>query len=201
MPITPQFTKNDVEVITEEQVYKGFYGVKRFTLKHKCFAGDWTGTFERELIMRHRVAAALPYDPKRKEVVLIEQFRIGARENESGPWLLGLVAGIADKDETLENLIKRECQEEAGIDNVQKLIPICDYWVSPGGSNERVKLFCALVDSDNIDGIHGLAQEHEDIRVLSMPAAEAFASVRDGHINNAATIMALQWLELNLDKI
>ena len=86
--------------------------------------------------------------------------------------------------------------EEAGLE-VQKLIPISEYWSSPGASSEKVTLYCALVDASKAGGIHGLPHENEDILVHTMSSQEAFAGVRSGRINNAATIIALQWLELN----
>lgn len=195
-----KLTKNDVKVLSVETVYKGFYSVEKHLLRHRLFAGGWSAPFYRELIIRYRVAAALPYDPTLDKVVLIEQFRVGALENETSPWLLEMVAGILTSNESLKELAKRETKEEAGLET-QELIPICDYWVSPGGANERVALFCAKVDASNAGGIHGLADENEDIRVHVFSSEEAFSMVRSGHINNAATIIALQWLELNMSKV
>jgi ADP-ribose pyrophosphatase len=189
-----------VDIVKEQNLYQGFYQLKKLYLRHQLFAGGWSPTYERELITRYRVAAALPYDPKLDKVVLIEQFRVGALEDENSPWLLELVAGIMTEFEPLENLVKRETQEEAGLE-VQELIPICDYWVSPGGTNERVALYCAKVDASHAGGIHGLSEENEDILVHILDSKDAFAAIRSGRINNAATIIALQWLELNLQSL
>lgn len=193
-------TAKDVEILAAKVAYKGFYSLEKYRLRHRLFAGDWGPVIERELFVPYRVAAALPYDPQSNKVVLIEQFRIGALQDEHSPWLLEMVAGILTNEESLEALAKRESKEEAGLE-VKKLIPICDYWVSPGNSNERVALFCAIVDASDAGGLHGLPEEHEDIRVHVFDAQEAFAMVRSGRINNAATIIALQWLELNWQKI
>jgi ADP-ribose pyrophosphatase len=198
--VNKKLTKKDVKILSIEPVYKGFYRVEKYLLRHPLFAGGWSAPFTRELITRYRVAAALPYDPVADKVVLIEQFRVGALEDETSPWLLEMVAGILTTGESLEELAKRETTEEAGL-TAEELMPICDYWVSPGGTNERVALFCAKVDASHAGGIHGLADEHEDIRVHVFSSEEAFSMVRSGRINNAATIIALQWLELNLKKV
>ena len=58
-------------------------------------------------------------------------------------------------------------------------------------------LFCALVDSRGVGGIHGLAEEGEDIRVQVLSLAEARQALSDGRLDNAASIIALQWLLLN----
>jgi ADP-ribose pyrophosphatase len=59
-----------------------------------------------------------------------------------------------------------------------------------------VQIYCGLIDSDGVGGVHGLADEHEDIRLVSLNFDEAWQAVEDGTINNAATIMALQWLKI-----
>ncbi|UCH41100.1 MAG: ADP-ribose diphosphatase, partial [Gammaproteobacteria bacterium] len=80
---------------------------------------------------------------------------------------------------------------------IDRLEIISRYYVSPGGTTEHCSLFCGLVDSEGIGGIHGLPHEHEDIRVLVVDSQQAYAWVRDGRIRSSATIIALQWLELN----
>lgn len=196
--MTP-FDQDDVDIQHEETVYEGFFEVKRYQLRHKRFAGGWSESLTRELFIRGQVAAVLPYDPLRDEVVLIEQFRLGALA-QSSPWLLEIVAGIQEPGESIEDLAKRECQEEAGL-SVQKLIKMLDYWVSPGGCNEHLSLFCGIVDSEQAEGIHGLPSEHEDIRVVKVSSAKAYELVQNGTINNAATIIAIQWLMLNKEML
>jgi len=192
--ITP-FTSGDVEIQSETTVYDGFFQVKQLTLKHRIFAGGWSGVMQRELFRRRPVGAVLPYDPIRDEVVLIQQFRVGALSQEN-PWLLELVAGITEPDESVEEMIHREADEEAGL-KLLELIQLYQYWVSPGGSSENLTLFCGRVDATNAKGIHGMVEEHEDIKVITMPTQQAIDSIKNGVINNAATIIALQWLELN----
>jgi ADP-ribose pyrophosphatase len=114
----------------------------------------------------------------------------------ANPWLLELVAGLIDKDESPEEVARREAQEEAGC-TVGALLPIARYLPSPGGSDEFVHLFLGIVDSEGLGGIHGLPDEHEDIRVHLVPLAGARDMLDAGRINNAATLIALQWLLLN----
>lgn len=72
-----------------------------------------------------------------------------------------------------------------------------NYLVSPGGTNEKLHLYCGLADLAEVGGVHGLAGENEDIRVSRMPLSVAVLALQAGRINNAATIMAIQWLLLN----
>lgn len=189
----------NVEILSEETAYKNFFQIKRYRLRHELFAGGWSQVLERELFERNPVAAALPYDPKLDKVVLIEQFRVGALRQKR-PWLLEIVAGIAENHETIEEMIRRELQEESGLVATQ-LHKMYEYWVSPGGSNEYLTMYCAMVDARKADGIHGLKIEHEDILVHVVSSAQAFEMLHEGTINNATSIVALQWLFINKDYI
>lgn len=186
----------DVKILKHEVAYQGYYKIEKYYLKHRLFNGQWSPELEREVFERGNAVGVLPYDPILNKVVLIEQFRIGTYGQTENPWILEIVAGIIDKNETLEEVAHREVHEEAGL-AIQKLLPICNYWVSPGGTTEKVKLFCAKIDASHAGGIHGLAEEHEDIRVHVLNVADAYTMLSNGKICNAATIIALQWLQIN----
>ncbi len=186
----------DVEVLQRETCFKGFYRLDRLHLRHRQFAGGMGPALSRELFVRHDAVCVLPYDPQRDSVVLIEQFRVGAMDKSVNPWLLELVAGLIDKDEQPEEVAHREAEEEAAL-QLAALWPITQYDPSPGGSDERVHLYLGRCDSEGVGGVHGLAEEGEDIRVHVWPLEDALQAVRDGRIDNAASIIALQWLALN----
>lgn len=190
------FTRADVEVLDRQTGFKGFYRLDVLTLRHRLFSGGWGPELRRELFVRHDAVCVLPYDPWLDQVVLIEQVRIGAIEKSERPWMLELVAGLIDKDEGPEEVAHREAAEEAGL-TLLGLTPITRYFPSPGGSDEQVYLYLATVDSRGAGGIHGLEEEGEDIRVSLWSRAEAMAALGSGRIDNAATIIALQWLEMN----
>ncbi|MCQ4249263.1 ADP-ribose diphosphatase [Pseudomonas stutzeri] len=191
---------DDVEIVEREQCFSGFYRLDRLQLRHRLFSGAMGRQLERELFVRHDAVCVLPYDPRRDEVVLIEQFRVGAVGKVANPWLIELVAGLIDKDEQPEEVARREAIEEAGLE-VGELWPVTSYFPSPGGSTERVHLYVGRCDSSNAGGVFGLDEEGEDIRVHVWSLQQALQAVRDGGIDNAASIIALQWLALNRDEI
>ncbi|MBM97221.1 MAG: ADP-ribose diphosphatase [Oceanospirillaceae bacterium] len=193
------FTRQDVSIETSKDSYSGFFRIRTYELQHALFKGGHSHLLKRELFERGEAVAVLLFDPDQQEVVLTEQFRIGALDDERSPWLLELVAGMIESGESPESVAERETLEEAGC-RYAELVPICRYWVSPGGTNERIHLYCGLLDSSGVDGIHGLDDEGEDIRLVKLPLNEAFKLLDQGVINNAATIIALQWLQLNLDR-
>ena len=192
----PYFSQQDFEVVKRETKYKGFFELQKLTLKHKLFGGGETTEFTRELFVRGPVVAVLLYDPVKDSVVLNEQFRVGALDDDRSPWLYELVAGIIDAGETPEEVAHREALEEAGCE-LQQLEPIYQFWVSPGADSEQVHFFCGCVDSSGVGGIYGLPNEHEDIRVTVVPSEIAWQAVESGKIRNALSIIGLQWLQLN----
>ena len=109
------FASNDVEIKKVETVYRGFFKINRYSLRHRLFAGGWSAVFEREFFKRGHSVAVLPYDPHRDEVVLIRQFRIGALTDKS-PWLTEIVAGVmSEYDNSQEEVAHREAKEEANL--------------------------------------------------------------------------------------
>jgi len=191
---------DDVQILQREQCFSGFYRLERLQLRHRLFSGEMGAQIERELFVRHDAVCVLPYDPRRDEVVLIEQFRTGALDKADNPWLIELVAGLIDKDEQPEEVARREAMEETGLE-LGALWPVCRYFPSPGGSNEQVHLYVGRCDSEGAEGIFGLPEEGEDIKVHVWSVERALAAVRDGKIDNAASIIALQWLVLNRDEV
>ncbi len=194
-----QYTLEDVEVLGRKTVYQGFFRMDQIKLRHRLFGGGWVGPVARELFVRRSVMAVLPYDPANRLVGLLEQFRIGALADKTSPWLFELVAGICDPGETPQQTAHRELEEEAGLTDVE-IVPIHEYWVSPGGTDEMLSLFCGLTNLKGAEGVFGVEHEAEDIRLHVIALDEAFEMVEQGHCNNAATIIALQWLRLNGEK-
>ncbi len=185
-------SEDDVEIIEQEICYQGFYRLERWRLRHRLFAGGMSPPIVRETIEKGDVAAVLLYDPQRDEVVMIEQFRIGARNDPRGPWLLEIVAGLIEAGETAAEVARREAIEEAGC-TVIDLLPISSFYTSPAKASQRTHLYLGRVDSIGAGGIHGLAYEDEDIRVVCFPAEEAIALAEQGRTDSAWPLIALLW--------
>lgn len=192
------FSLQDVEVESKNLVYDGYFKIIKHQFRHKLFAGGWSDFIDRELFERGHAVAVLLFDPIKDEVVLIEQIRIGAYAANCSPWQLEIVAGIIDENEELIDVAVRETQEEAGL-KLQKLLPMTRYLSSSGGSSETISLYLGIVDTTDAAGIHGLEEENEDILVHVFSFEQALDWVKTNKIENAATIIALQWLALNKD--
>jgi ADP-ribose pyrophosphatase len=195
-----QFSGKDVQILSKKTLYQGFFKMVKYAFKHKLFAGGWSDVVEREIFERGHAIAVLPYDPVLDEFVMIEQVRIGALPTSSSPWLLEVVAGIIDEGETPEDVCCREAKEEAGLD-IQKLHKALSYLSSPGGTTERLHIYVGLVDASDAQGVHGLEYENEDILVHRVPTSVAFEWINQGKIDNAATLIALQWFAMNKQQV
>jgi ADP-ribose pyrophosphatase len=193
----------DVNVIEKTTPFQGYFRIDRYRLKHRLFEGGWSGGMTREVFERGHAVTAVLFDPDRDCLVLVEQFRIGAfaaiqggrLAPDASPWLIETIAGIIEEGEDPMDVVRREAREEADCD-VQDIVPGSRYLASPGASSETVYVFCARVDSAKAGGIHGLTEEHENIRVLVAPVANVLGWVDSGKINNAMTIVALQWFRI-----
>lgn len=185
----------DWTLINKKIVYKGFLSIEEYELQHELYQGGQSSVLKRQLMERGHAVAVLLFDPVLDNVILIQQFRIGAKDDPS-PWLTELVAGMIDEGETAEYVAKRESVEEAGVE-ISNCREIMTYYASPGGCTERITLYYAEADSRAAGGVHGLDSENEDINVLVLSYDDAMAQLNSGIINSATPIIALQWLQLH----
>lgn len=195
------FSHSDVEIEQVETVFQGFFKMERYTLKHRLYAGGWSKTFQREMMERGNAAGILLYDPKLDQVVLVEQFRVGAMASSlDSPWVLEIVAGMIDTEQSAQQVAQREAVEEAGLE-VKRVEALHSFMPGAGGLSERIFLFVGEVDSSKAGGVHGLKYENEDILVKVLNREQAYAGVEQGKIDNAAAVIALQWLQLNYQRL
>lgn len=183
-----------LEILGRDTAYQGFFRVDRYRLRHRLYGGGWTPEFTREVFERGRAVGILLYDPDADLVVLIEQFRLPAHLAGFGGWQLEIVAGIVGDGEPFAEVARREAREEAGLEIAGELIPVHRYMLSPGGSTEIFDLFCGRVDATGAGGVHGLADEHEDIKVVVLSYRDAMRRARGGGVSNGPTLLALYWL-------
>jgi len=120
--------------------------------------------------------------------------------DKHGPWQYEIIAGMLKPGESPQDVAVRELQEESGV-AVEKLLPICDYLVSGGGSDERMYMFCGLVDLSDRGGVFGLDEENEDILFQVWPYNDAIEALNDGLLNSAAMTIAMLWLQLKRDDL
>lgn len=193
---SPPPIEEKVELVDRVIAFQGYFRVGRYSFRHSLYQGGQSPVIVREVFERGHAAAVLPYDPVRDEVVLIRQFRAGSYVAGLHPWGWETVAGIIEEGEAPESVVRREAVEEAGL-AIGDLIPMYNVIASPGAMSETCALYLGRVDAAAAGGVFGLEIEGEDILVKVVPFAEARAMLDSGGIDNAAAVIALQWLALH----
>ena len=183
--------------IKDERVLSKNYGtLKSTTFEWRRNDGKWQ-TMTRDVFDRNNAAAILPYNLKRRSVVLTRQFRLPTYVNGYDDLLIEAVAGLLD-NAAPEDRIRAEAEEEIGyrLHHVHKLF---EAFMSPGAVTEKIHFFVAEYEPEmRVGSGGGLAGEGEDIEVLELPFQEALAMIKDGRIVDAKTIILLQYAALNL---
>lgn len=187
------------KLLDKQQAYNGFFKIDVCQVQHELFSGGEIKV-KRELLHRGDAVGVLLYDPVNDRVVMIEQFRVGALDDKEGPWLLEVVAGVVEPGESVKEVAQRECHEEAGLE-LHAFDYVHTFYPSPGGCSEKVYLLCGLVDSSKANGIHGIADEGEDIRVVVLDYEEVENLLGTDRISSAIAIIALQWLQIHRERL
>lgn len=146
-----------------------------------------------EIMERGNAVAVLGHDPRRDEVVLVNEFRPGALVAGDYPYRDNLVAGSINDNETALGAAVREMQEEAGLVLSNPVLIHPGAYVSSGGTSEKISIVYGTVDTSHAGGVHGNASENEDILTIVMPAKVFIARVRSGDINDLKTLVAGYW--------
>jgi ADP-ribose pyrophosphatase len=201
-PSAPPPSHPDLDIIHAETGFTRHVRVDVVCFRHRLFAGGWSGERVFDIVRRGAAVAVLLYDPERDSIVLVEQFRLAALYGGRSPWQVESVAGLIDtENETPEEVALREIREESNLEPLGPLIPIQRMLPASGTLDEVIWLYCARVDSTNATGLYGLADEHEDIRVVVKTMAEAEAMLDAGEIESAHTLVALYWLLRHRDRL
>ena len=191
--------KPKYKIINKKNLYSGFFSLNKYEFIHKKHDGEWTNSIEREIFSGAHVSTLLPYDPIKKEIILIQQFRAGVLSRYDDDYLFEIVAGIIDDGENPEETAIRECFEETGCE-VKKIHSIQSYFPAPGSSESYYHLFIGEIQAFDGERIRGLEKENEDILVKSFKIDEVRQMLKEKKITNGLTLIALQWFFLEYYK-
>ena len=184
-----------VEIRHRQIIFDDKFRIQEAEVCNQRYDGQMSNPARRLVFERGDAVAAILFNRDSQKVLLIEQFRYPTYEKGPG-WIIEVVAGVIESDKGPEDAIRREIEEEAGY-QAQQLIPIATFYVSPGGTSERIRLYYAEVgNSDCISAGGGLPDENEDIRLVEYSRPELLEAVASGQIQDAKTLIAIQWLQL-----
>ena len=139
-----------VHLHARRRPYVNFFAVEEYDIAFRRYDGALSPVAERAIFIAGDVAIVLPYDPVRDQVLLIEQFRVGAfGRGDPECWITEPVAGRIDPGESAEDAARREAAEEAGL-TLTGLIPVATGYPSPGTTTEFFNIFIGLCDLSGI---------------------------------------------------
>jgi len=178
------------------RVFDDFFKIDRATLQYEKFNGQLSPELTRLNFNRGDSVGVLLYLPASNAVILTRQFRFPAYfANPRQGWLREIVAGMLETNENHIDTAKREVFEETGF-TCDRLEYVAEFFLSPGGSSEKLYLFYGEITTESQTGTGGgILMEGEDIRVESIPLSAALKMVASGEICHEKTILALLWLE------
>lgn len=176
--------------------YAQFFAVEEYDLSWRRFDGTFSEIATRAAFLSGDAVTVLPYDPARDLVLVVEQFRAGPLARGDGQcWQIEAIAGRVDPFETPQDAARREAIEEAGL-TLTDLLPVAQYYPSPGAKTEFLYSYVALTDlPDGCAGIFGVADEVEDIRGHLISFDRLMDLVTSGEVANAPLILTALWLQ------
>lgn len=182
--------------------YSEFFVLEEHDVRFARFGGGFSETVTRAALVGGDAVTVLPYDPVRDRVMLVEQFRIGPHiRGDQRAWTLEPIAGRIDPGEGPEQAARREMLEEAGL-AVTEMLPLPNYYPSPGAYSEFLYTFVGIADlPDAAAGVGGLADEGEDIKSHILQFEAAMELVSSGEANTGPLILSLLWLQGQRDLI
>ena len=189
----------DVAVSPPVTVAKGYLNYERYDVAI-IREDDETLRQQRDVLRAGRVAAVLPIDLDRDEIVLLRQFRLPAHLATGRGEMVEIVAGRVDGDESAIAAASRECAEEIGA-TPDRLIELYSVLPTPGITDEYVTFFLGFIDSSKVPLRGGLVDEHEDTRPFIVPLDAAIGALDQGRMFNGLMVSALQWLALHRDRL
>ena len=182
--------------VKKELLSDNWYTLNKFTFDYKKDDGTWE-TQHREAYDRGNGAAILLYNKKKGTVILTRQFRMPTyvNGNEDG-MMMEVCAGLLDGDNP-EDCIRKETEEETGY-KIANVVRVFETYMSPGSVTEILYLFVgAYEDKMKVGEGGGAEHETENIEVLEMPFQKALDMIAAGEINDAKTIILLQYAQIN----
>lgn len=186
----------DVEVVRRQYPYANFFAVEEYDLRFRRFDGTMSAPVNWAAFISGDAVTVLPYDPVRDRVLLVEQFRAGPfARGDANAWQLEAIAGRIDPGELPEDAARREALEEAGL-ALGALLPVANYYPTPGAKTEFLYSYVALADlPDGAAGVFGMAAEAEDIRGHLVTFDRLLDLVASGEVSNAPLILTAFWLQ------
>ena len=186
----------NIRIVEEKLLSDHWYTLKTTAFDLLRSNGQWQRQ-HRETYDRGNGATILLYNRAQKTVILTRQFRFPTYVNGNPSGLMvEACAGLLDQDDPV-TCIRRETEEETGF-RIGAVKKVFEAYMSPGSVTEKIYFFVGEYQArDKVSNGGGHAHEGEDIEVLELGLEEALAQISCGQIQDAKTIMLLQYAQIH----
>lgn len=187
---------------SDEVAWSGRFALQVVRFRYRRSDGTPSALLTWEMWRRGQGVVMLPYDPRTRRVALIEQFRLPALAAGEEPVMRECPAGLLGAGEDPGQAALREVEEETGL-VPDRVVPIGQFMLMQGGSDERMHFYCGRVSlpDEGLLGLRGLEEEGEETRILVLPLEEALAQLARNEIRNVTAALALLWLQANAPRL
>lgn len=176
----------DQHIITgSSKLYSGKISIRL----DKYYLGD--RIIEKEIVEHSDSVGIIALDNK-ENIILVEQFRIAARNS-----LLEIPAGKIEKGESPEDAALREMNEEIGYTG--RLTPLFRCYLAPGYDTEKMYFF--LASNLKISKKRLTPDEDEQIKIKRMTLSSALKRCISGKIIDCKTIAAINMILNSKNKL
>ncbi len=187
------------KIHNKSNVFNGFLSIAEADVEYDSFSTGKTITAKRMMMERGDSVAILLHETDTDSILLVNQFRFPAAEKdladnrENAGWLLELPAGKIETGEDPAECARREVEEELGYE-IEEPRFITSFYVSPGGTSERIWLYvCDVQQAHKTKMGGGVKYEKEDIALFKLHASEIESAIQKGIIRDAKSLVALLW--------
>lgn len=177
--------------IKSKKVYDGFVKILESRIFYNFNNKDQE--IVREVILEHSSVAIILYNKEKDTTILVKQFRPAVHFKNQDPYMIELVAGRIDEDNSKKNIIIKEVKEEAGYE-IKDVQFLKRFFSSPGANTEFVYLYLGYI-SDKNKISDGGGDENENIEVIEIPFYDAYEMVKSNEILDGKTILGLELLK------
>lgn len=182
------------------RIADSFLKLDRYEFETEKFSGG-TQVITRDVVERGNSVGVLGFDPVRDEVVLISEFRPGCFVAGDDAFTENLIAGGVAENESPLDAAVREMNEEAGLELRNPILVHPGAYLSSGGTSEKVAIVAGVIDASKAGGVHGSADEAEDILTVVLSRELFLQRVRSGEVTDLKTLFAGYWLAENVERL
>jgi ADP-ribose pyrophosphatase len=189
------------KILARETIFDGYHRLEMLRVQPRSLKHEgWTAEMEREVFFGKPIAVVLLYIPETDEILLNQQFRLGAMlAGCENPFMYECAAGAVDPGETAENAARREAHEETGCDVVD-LEFVGKTYSSPGCMAEEFQMYIGRIAKAE-SGIFGHEHEGEEIKTHLLPYAKVMEMLDGGQIPNVTSSMILYWFARHRERL